>query len=184
MTWSRWARKTLALFAVLASSAHAPARAAAPATMSCASPRLPPAILDGTAARSGANPLRIVEVREAALTLRLAVASQESERMVGLMCVTRLRPQTGMLFVFPTDDEHEFWMKRTLVSLDMVWVGGDGTVRGVAADVPASTLDTPDDRVALRGGRGRYVIELRAGEAAADGIVPGAHLAIPPLTAS
>ena len=89
-----------------------------------------------------------------------------------------------MLFVFPTDDQHEFWMKRTLVPLDMVWVGGDGTVRSVAAQVPASALDTPDDRVALRGGRGRYVIELRAGEAAADGIVPGAHLAIPPLPAS
>jgi uncharacterized protein len=187
MTSSRWATEALALLALLAllaSSAHGPARAGAPATLSCANPRLPPAILDGAATRGGTDPLRVVEVRATALALRLAVASQESERTIGLMCVTRLRPKTGMLFVFPTDDEREFWMKRTVVSLDMVWVGGDGTVRSVAAGVPASTLDTPDDRVAVRGGRGRYVIELRAGEAAADGIVPGVHLAIPPVTAS
>jgi uncharacterized membrane protein (UPF0127 family) len=45
-------------------------------------------------------------------------------------------------------------------------------------------LQTPDDRVARRSGNGRYVLELQAGEARADGIAKGARLIIPLLEAT
>jgi uncharacterized membrane protein (UPF0127 family) len=74
-------------------------------------------------------------------------------------------------------------MKDPLVPLDMIWVAPGGTVTTVAADVPESTLATPDDRIARRAGTGRYVIELSAGEATEDGIRPGTLLKLPALSA-
>jgi uncharacterized membrane protein (UPF0127 family) len=67
-------------------------------------------------------------------------------------------------------------MKNTLIPLDMVFVRQDGRVDSVAANVPATTVTTPQDQIPTRTGTGAYVIELNAGEAAADGIVPGATL--------
>lgn len=146
----------------------------------CASTRLPAEILDGPIAPSR-KALAVVDVSAPLATLRLAVASDVVSRENGLMCVLRLRPQHGMIFVFSRESDWEFWMKNTLVSLDMIWMRTDGAVTTVAANVPASTRTTPDGLLARRRGHGLYVIELRAGEAAADGIVVGSHLALPPL---
>ena len=81
-----------------------------------------------------------------------------------------------MIFVFEQDAPVEFWMKNTLVPLDMVFVAADGTVRTVAANVPVVPTDTPDDRIPRRDGTGQFVIELPANEAASDGIKTGTHL--------
>ena len=158
-----------------------------PAALACANPQLPGAILGGAnGAVSGdvaATPLRTVTATGAASALTLAVAADEHSRERGLMCVTALKPSAGMIFVFPAANEWDFWMKNTVIPLDMVWLGDDGTVTHVAADVPASTLETPNDRVARRSGHGRFVIELRAGEASAERIAPGMRLVLPPLAA-
>jgi uncharacterized membrane protein (UPF0127 family) len=157
-----------------------PSEAADPA---CADPKLPAAILDGSFPSHDAT-LPLVEIGGAAVPLHVAVAADEKTRDLGLMCVTRLRAAHGMIFVFPQSGPQEFWMKNTLVPLDMVWVEADGRVASVAENVPASTRQTPDDEVARRGGKGRFVIELPAGEANADAIRAGVRLAIPPLFAS
>jgi len=117
-------------------------------------------------------------VRAPKAQLRLAVAGDFATRELGLMCVTRLHPNAGMIFVFETAQTWDFWMKNTVTPLDMIWLEADGTVTNVAANVPASTLVTRDDAVARRSGHGLYVIELPAGEAALDGIVKGAKLTI------
>ncbi len=150
------------------------------ALVACANPALPHAILAGPFAGSG-TPLPTIRVGGVAVPLVLAVAADERSRELGLMCVTRLKPHSGMIFVFSAPDVQEFWMKNTLVPLDMVWVAPDGMVTSVAAHVPASTRTTPDDAVARRRGEGLYVIELADGEAAADGVVVGAKLSLPKL---
>jgi uncharacterized membrane protein (UPF0127 family) len=154
------------------------------AVTSCANAHLPAEILAGDGPSGAASPLPVVAATAGKLTLRLAVASDENTRELGLMCVTRLRPHAGMIFVFPQTADQEFWMKNTLVPLDMLWVAADGTVNSVAAGVPASTMQTPDDRVARRKGSGRFVIELSSGEALEDGIAIGTRLILPPLTSS
>jgi uncharacterized membrane protein (UPF0127 family) len=88
-----------------------------------------------------------------------------------------------MIFVFAENRDWEFWMKNTLVPLDMLWVDDNGEITTVAARVPASTRDTPDDAVARRRGRGRYVIELASGEASTDNLKVGTRLKLPPLHA-
>jgi uncharacterized protein len=109
--------------------------------------------------------------------LTLQIATTESERELGLMSVTKLPERTGMVFVFAQDQPIEFWMKDTLIPLDMVFVARNGTVRSVASDVPVVPESTPDDRIPRRTGSAMYVIELPAGEAAKDGIRAGASLA-------
>ncbi len=155
--------------------------------LKCANPKLPASILSGANAAVtdalSADPLPVVTVDGANAPLSLAVANDLDTRNQGLMCVTALRPNAGMLFVFARSQNCDFWMKDTVVSLDMIWVETSGTVTHVAENVPAATLTTPDNRVAHRIGRGKFVIELRAGAAARNGIAVGTHLQIPALTA-
>jgi len=105
--------------------------------------------------------------------LTLQVARTVEQRELGLMSVTHLPPHTGMVFVFDQDAPVEFWMKDTLVPLDMLFVGADGTVRGIAANVPVVPENTPDDAIPRRSGTAKFVIELPASEAAEDGITVG-----------
>jgi len=119
------------------------------------------------------------------MTLRLAVAETDARRERGLMGVTAIPPGEGMLFVFPysSDRRLDFWMKDTLVPLDMVFLLADGTISKIAASVPATKPGTPDARIARRSGIGVYVIELRAGGAGAAGLQPGDRLSIPAIEA-
>lgn len=124
-----------------------------------------------------------VVVRAPKADLTLEVARTETQREYGLMNRTKIAPHTGMLFVFDADGPVAFWMKNTRVSLDMIFIGADGTVRRVFANVPVVDPKLGDDAIPREPGAAKYVIELRAGEAAPDGIVPGVKLdvrGIPP----
>jgi hypothetical protein len=123
--------------------------------------------------------LPIVVVRAPYADLHLEVARTESEREIGLMDRTAMAAHTGMVFVFDQDAPVEFWMKDTLVPLDMVFVAPDGTVRTVYANVATVAPSLPDDRIPREAGVAKYVIELAAGEAQRDGIAAGIRLALP-----
>ncbi len=134
------------------------------------------------AALAAALPATIVRAPRA--DLRLEVALTEAQRERGLMGRDRLAPHTGMLFVFGGDGPVDFWMKDTLVPLDMIFIAGDGTVRRVYAAVPVVPASLPDDAIPRESGSAKYVIELRAGEAASDGIAPGVKLDLRGVPAS
>jgi uncharacterized membrane protein (UPF0127 family) len=184
---SRTVRRS-AFFGVLCAALACPVPSAAAengakATQPCANPALPAAILRGAAAAPSGPELRTIVVHAKHEYLRLAVVDTPDQRTLGLMCVTALRPRSGMLFVFADESHQTFWMKHTLIPLDMIWVRAGGRIDTVAARVPASTLQTPDADVARRGGEGTYVIELAAGEARRAGLTPGSTLALPSLHA-
>lgn len=118
-----------------------------------------------------------VHVRAPSEVLDLRIADTPSKREYGLMCVRSLPPRTGMIFVFTDGDNYrDFWMKNTLIPLDMVFVAKNGKVNEVRANVPSTNVDTPDDKIPHRDGTGTFVIELAAGEAARAGIKPGTIL--------
>lgn len=108
--------------------------------------------------------------------LTLETARTEPAREQGLMDRAVLAPHTGMLFVFERDERVDFWMKDTLVPLDMIFIAGDGTVRRVFSNVPVVAPTLPDEQIPREGAPAKYVIELPAAEASADGIVEGVKL--------
>jgi uncharacterized membrane protein (UPF0127 family) len=131
-----------------------------------------------------ARTCRPLQVAAPHAQLRLALAATESQRERGLMDVPVVPAGQGMLFAFVDGDQpRAFWMKNTIAPLDMIFVKGSGVISSIAANVPATTPGTPDDRVARRGGLGTYVIELGAGDAARSGLATGVKLVIPPVEA-
>jgi uncharacterized membrane protein (UPF0127 family) len=98
----------------------------------------------------------------------LEIADDHFETQRGLMCRTEMRPDWGMLFLLEETRLQSFWMKNTLMPLDMVFLTEDWTIAGIVPDVPPRTLDprgvnTPS----------RYVLELVAGEARRAGLAAG-----------
>ena len=83
---------------------------------------------------ASALPPVVVHAPKADLTLEVARTSAQREH--GLMNRTELPLHTGMIFVFERDEFVSFWMKNTLLPLDMVFIGAGGTVRRVYANVP------------------------------------------------
>ena len=110
------------------------------------------------------------------------VADDAAERAQGLMFRTELAPASGMLFVYEAPRRVQFWMKNTLIPLDMVFADASGTVTRVHAGA------VPGDLTPIDGGEGvQFVLEINAGLAAKLGIAAGAvlrHPAIPSATAA
>jgi uncharacterized membrane protein (UPF0127 family) len=92
----------------------------------------------------------------------------------GLMYRTELADGRGMLFVFPEEKDHRFWMKNTLIPLDMIFIGGDGTIVGIHRD--ATPLSTASVGV---GRPSRWVLEVPGGWTARRGVAPGQRVEIP-----
>jgi uncharacterized membrane protein (UPF0127 family) len=85
----------------------------------------------------------------------------------------QLDEQGGMLFVFPEQDVHSFWMKNTVLSLDMVFVSADWRVVGILKRVPP--MNEEPRRVEQPS---QYVLEFQAGTADRIGLVEGATVKV------
>lgn len=86
------------------------------------------------------------EVREVQVgdrTMTLAIADSPTLRAQGLMQVEDLGDLDGMLFYWRHDASGGFWMKDTLIPLDIVWFLEDGTYAGRASMEPCTTSDCP-----------------------------------------
>ncbi|MBS3151151.1 DUF192 domain-containing protein [Candidatus Woesearchaeota archaeon] len=53
---------------------------------------------------------------------RVEIADNPVERAGGLMFRKELEENSGMLFIFDSSGEHSFWMKNTLIPLDIIWI--------------------------------------------------------------
>jgi uncharacterized membrane protein (UPF0127 family) len=93
----------------------------------------------------------------------LAVADSPALRAQGLMGVTDLQDLDGMLFSWRHEASGGFWMKDTLIPLDIVWFAEDGSFAGRASMVPCDAepceIYSPGDGVDFR-----YAIEARPGD--------------------
>jgi uncharacterized membrane protein (UPF0127 family) len=106
------------------------------------------------------------------------LADTVEERARGLMFRETLDPAAGMLFVYETPRRAMFWMKNTLIPLDMLFADATGTVTVVHANA------VPGDLTPVDGGDGvAFVLEINGGLAAQLGIVPGAELRHPAIGA-
>jgi len=117
---------------------------------------------------------RVVLPSGRAVTVELATT--EAERTQGLMFRESLPADAGMLFLFDTAEARPFWMKNCHFPLDIVHMNSDGTVVDVLANVPPCAAD-PCPNFPPKAAS-TTVIELNAGVAAANGVVPGAKLTL------
>ena len=100
------------------------------------------------------------------------VVRSEAQLSRGLMFRERLGADDGMLFVFPDTAEHTFWMKNTLIPLDMIFIDERRTVVGIVERAePLSTAPRSPGRPC------RWVLEVNGGWSAAHGIAIGDRVA-------
>jgi uncharacterized membrane protein (UPF0127 family) len=104
---------------------------------------------------------------------RLELAITPPEKTRGLMYRRSMLDDWGMLFVYPKDGPRSFWMKNTLIPLDMVFIASSGEVVGVIEGAEPMTLSPRTVEPAAR-----YVLELNAGIAAKSGVVPGVKMSL------
>lgn len=104
------------------------------------------------------------------------VATNQQEWAYGLMFRTHMAADHGMLFVFPDSEPRYFWMKNTLIPLDMLFFDANRKLINIAADVPpCKVANCPTYNSTAPA---KYVLELNGGVAAKLGIKPGDFFSI------
>ena len=99
---------------------------------------------------------------------RVEIADTDAERAQGLMHRESLAASAGMLFVYPNPRPVGFWMKNTLIPLDMIFMDATGTVRRIGHEAQ------PHDERPVMGGSGiQTVLEINGGLARRIGIAEG-----------
>jgi len=91
--------------------------------------------------------------------VQMAVTVKEQER--GLMFRKNLKQDEGMLFVFKEEGEHPFWMKDTLIPLDIIWINQNKEVVFISENTQPCSENhcasiNPDKKA-------QYVLELKGG---------------------
>ncbi len=105
----------------------------------------------------GSARIHTVELRER--TVRIDIADTPEKREIGLSSREKLAQGEGMLFVFPEDGLHAFWMKDMRFSIDILWISRAGVVVDLRQKVSPETY--PATFVPRE--EARYVLELPSG---------------------
>ncbi len=98
---------------------------------------------------------------------RVEVASSSEEQAKGLMFRTEMGANEGMLFPHDPPRRASFWMKNTVIPLDIIYIGTDGRILNIVDAKPYDLTPLPSKGVAAA------VLELNAGRSAQLGIKPG-----------
>lgn len=113
---------------------------------------------------------RVVMPSGAVYTVEIARTPEEQAQ--GLMFRESLPPRAGMIFLFADSAPHNFWMKNTMIPLDILWIDAQGKVIFVSASTPPCKSD-PCPSYGPKA-PAPTVLELAGGMAAKEGIVVGA----------
>jgi uncharacterized membrane protein (UPF0127 family) len=114
-----------------------------------------------------AEPL-VIHAGGSAYKFEVEIVTTPETRAQGLMYREAMAANAGMLFIYPDEQPVSFWMKNTLIPLDMLFVRADGSIAHIAHDaVPFD--ETPIDS----GAAVKAVLEVNGGTANALGIREG-----------
>jgi uncharacterized protein len=113
----------------------------------------------------------VIDSAHGPVKFQTEVAADPASQEKGLMFRKSLAPDAGMLFDFHTPDFQTFWMKNTVIPLDMIFIRADGTISSIAPNaIPQSETPIPSYEPV------RAVLEINGGRAAQLGIEPGEHV--------
>ncbi|MBA3724961.1 MAG: DUF192 domain-containing protein [Armatimonadetes bacterium] len=99
------------------------------------------------------------------------VADDQDKQTEGLMFVEdgELGADEGMIFVFPDEQYRSFWMKNTLIPLDIAYLKSDGTILNIVRMEPLMEIGYPSEGLA------RFAVEMKAGWFEKNGVKHGAR---------
>ncbi len=134
---------------------------------------LPLALIFGLAATACAErPQVVIATSEGAVVVDVEIAATRPKRSLGLMFRDKLDPSQGMLFVFGSSQDHQFWMKNTKLALDIIFISEEEKVVGVIESArPFSTQTLSIGRPS------KFALEVAAGFCARRGIKTGTRVA-------
>jgi uncharacterized protein len=99
------------------------------------------------------------------------IAQTDAEQMQGLMYRPSMADSLGMLFIFSDNAPRAFWMKNTILPLDIIYVGTDKKIVSIQKNAkPFSEESLPST------GNAQYVVEVNAGLCDKWGVKEGAKL--------
>jgi uncharacterized protein len=124
----------------------------------------------GSACKTARTPAPTVTIdtgeRKVPFKVELAISAAEHER--GLMYREHLDPDAGMLFISDSPRRQVFWMKNTLIPLDMIFIGADWRIAGIVENAEPKTLTAREVPAPSQ-----YVLEIGGGLSARYGIRAG-----------
>lgn len=130
-----------------------------------------PAAETETTARHPVSGLAVVPLTVTSATgthrFRVEVAATPAEQQKGMMFRTAMGPDEGMIFPNSVPQVRSFWMKNTVIPLDIIYIGPDRRVLNIVSGVPYSTESLPSAGPVIN------VLELVAGRSQQLGIKPG-----------
>ena len=99
-----------------------------------------------------------IETQAGSIPIRAEIAETPETRARGLMFREFLDDSEGMLFVFENEKIQSFYMKNTLIPLDMIFIGSDHRIVGIVREAEPRTLKSRSVGVASK-----YVLEVPGG---------------------
>ena len=100
--------------------------------------------------------------------IEIEIADDMVERAVGLMYREEMKETQGMLFIFPAEEYQSFWMKNTVLPLDIAFVNKQNEIVTIHHNTtPFSETSYPSTKLAI------YVVEVNAGYMNKYGIKEG-----------
>lgn len=119
--------------------------------------------------------LPVVSIQLGNKTYQCEVAADDDTRQLGLMHRKSMPDDRGMIFVFGYEEILRFWMKNTLIPLDIVYLNRDGKVVAIRQMQPLDETGIGSKDPA------QYAIELNAGQADKSGVKEGDIIRLPQL---
>jgi len=118
----------------------------------------------GAGQRAGGD---LVTIRAGGVEVRVEIADEPSEHSRGLMFRESLAENAGMLFIYPSERTLAFWMKNTLLPLDIAYADREGRIVDIQQMEP-QTLDTHPSAAPAQ-----YALEMNQGWFEANGVRVG-----------
>jgi hypothetical protein len=136
--------------------------------------------VDYSAEIANAKPEELPVMKINGIPVWVELALTEAERQHGLMFRPHMSAEDGMLFAYPNEENHSFWMGNTLIPLDIAFFADDGTLVNVNETPTYADPRNPGSSPATSPSKGpaRYVLEMNLGWFRKKGLLDGSgHVA-------
>jgi hypothetical protein len=133
------------------------------------------------AAAAAAEELPVLRLGGATAYVELALS--DADKQHGLMFRPRMSADDGMLFAYDSENPRNFWMKNTLIPLDIAYFKEDGTFINLVETPTAKDPRRDDPPTAASQGPARFVLEMNLGWFKRKGLVDAQGNAMPGLKA-